>query len=163
MPVLVVCRCKQMEEIQWGNWPTRVTCRMTIKVRMVMDGICLRLVYLDLVKRRLLGIRRRETQEYRYKKSAWTKGRKETVLEKIQRSRLRWSGCVERMRNDRLPFLALHTLLLGTRSRGRQWKRWIENFKEDLEQRGCSMSDATEKWKDRTSWKVLIQPHRWTS
>jgi len=62
------------------------------------------------------------------------------------------------MHNDLLPFLVLHTLLPGRRSRERQRKRWIENIKEDLEQRGSSIPQAAEKWKDSTSWKVFIQP-----
>ena len=41
--------------------------------------------------------------------------------------------------------LSLQTLLLGRRSRGRQWKRWIENIQEDLEQRGCSKVTSRRK------------------
>jgi len=66
-------------------------------------------------------------------------GQKETVLEKIQRSKLRLFGHVERMHNDQLPFLALHTLLPGRRSRERPRKRWTEDIKEDRERRGFSM------------------------
>ena len=67
-------------------------------------------------------------------------------------------GHLARMRNDRLLFLALHTVLPG-RSRGRQRKQWRENFQRDVEQSGRSMSPA----KDRTSSKAFIHPHRQTT
>jgi len=44
----------------------------------------------------------------------------------------------------------------GTRSRGRQSKRWIDNIREDLQQRGSDMQQAAECVKDRKQWKNLV-------
>jgi len=55
----------------------------------------------------------------------------ETVIEKIKRRRLEWFGRVERMEGKRPPNAALH--VRGDRSRGRQRKRWMDNIREDLE------------------------------
>jgi len=42
---------------------------------------------------------------------------------------------------------------IGTRSRCRQNKRWINNVIEDLQQRGSDMRQAAERVKDRKHWK----------
>jgi len=52
------------------------------------------------------------------------------VIEKIKR-RLTWFGHVERIEGKRLPNAALHELVRGERSRGRQRKRWMNNVRED--------------------------------
>jgi hypothetical protein len=83
-----------------------------------------------------------------------------TLVERIRKRRLQWLGHVERMNCDRLPVRALHTRIEGNRSRGRQRKRWIDNVKEDLEEKGINMQDASTLWKDRQKWTTLIQPHR---
>ena len=49
---------------------------------------------------------------------------------------------VEWMDNCRLPTKALATLVSGTRSHGRQRKRWIDNVKEDLYQRESDVSQV---------------------
>jgi len=45
----------------------------------------------------------------------------------------------------RLPNAALPEHVRGERSRGRQRKRWIDNFREDFEDRGMQLSTAYEK------------------
>src|SRR6218665_2634020 len=63
-------------------------------------------------------------------------GAEETVIEKIKRRRLTWFGHVERMEGKILPNAALHRHVRGERSRGRPRKRWMDNVREDLEERG---------------------------
>ena len=66
------------------------------------------------------------------------------MIEKIKR-RLTWFGHVERMEGKRLPNAALHAVhghVRGKRSRGRQKKRWLDNVREDLENRGIQLSMA---------------------
>ena len=80
----------------------------------------------------------KKTGRCRYKWRHWYK-----------RHRLQWFGHVEQMDNSRLPAKALATLVSGTRSQGRQRKRWIDNVKEDLYQRGSDVSQVVECIKDR--------------
>src|SRR6218665_4198991 len=63
------------------------------------------------------------------------------VIEKIKRRRLEWFGW-ERMEGKRL---LMHGYVRGERSKGRQRKRWMDNFREDLEERGIQLSTAYEK------------------
>jgi len=58
------------------------------------------------------------------------------VIENIKRRRLTWFGHEERMEGKSLPHAALHGHVRGERSRGRQRKRWMDNVREDLEERG---------------------------
>ena len=88
--------------------------------------------------RRLAGISRRQRKKNDDIRLELTQ--MDTLVEKIQRRRLQWFDHVKRMNNSRLPAKALETLISGTRSQGRQNKRWIDNIKEDLQQRG---RDAT--------------------
>jgi len=58
-----------------------------------------------------------------------------TLAEWIRKRRLQRLGHVERMNNNRLSIKALHTRIEGTKSRGRQRKRWIDNVKEDVQEK----------------------------
>jgi len=69
-------------------------------------------------------------------------GAEETVTEKIKRRILTWFGQVEKMEGKRLPNAALRGHIRGERSRGRQRKRWMDNVREDLEERGIQLSTA---------------------
>jgi len=44
---------------------------------------------------------------------------------------------------------ALHGHVRGDRSRGRQRKRWMDNVREDLKERGIQLSTAYGKTKNR--------------
>ena len=55
----------------------------------------------------------------------------------------------KQMDDSRLSAKAMETLVLGTRSQGRQRKRWIDNVKEDMYQRGSNVSQIMECVKDR--------------
>src|SRR6218665_3156018 len=80
----------------------------------------------------------------------------ETVIEKIKRRILTWFGHVERMEGKRLPNAALHGHVRGERSRRRQRKRWMDNVREDLEERGIQLSTSYGKPKNRDVWRNII-------
>ena len=61
------------------------------------------------------------------------------MIEKIKRRRPERFGHVERMEGKRLPNAALHGHVRGDRSRGRQRKRWMDNVREDLDERGIQL------------------------
>src|SRR6218665_1933950 len=85
----------------------------------------------------LRRIRGRSSRErMRNEKTREELGAEETVIEKIKRRRLTWFGHVERMEGKILPNAAVHGHVRGERSRGKQRKRWMDNVREDLEERG---------------------------
>ena len=84
-------------------------------------------------------------------------GQKETVVERIKKRRLTWYGHVIRMENGRMPAKALHGEVEGTRSRGRQKKRWIDNVLEDIEDRGWDLRRAIELARDRPKWRSFVR------
>uniref|UniRef100_H3A061 Reverse transcriptase domain-containing protein n=1 Tax=Latimeria chalumnae TaxID=7897 RepID=H3A061_LATCH len=69
-------------------------------------------------------------------------GQETTLLQKIQERRLRWFEHVSRMEIAGIPFMTLHTEVHGTRSQGRPRKRWIDNVKSDLSQKGMQMTEV---------------------
>ena len=62
-----------------------------------------------------------------------------------------YSWCI-----SRLPAKVLTALVSGTRSQGRQRKRWIDNVKEDLYPRGSNVSQIVECVKDRKRWRKFV-------
>jgi Reverse transcriptase (RNA-dependent DNA polymerase) len=87
-------------------------------------------------------------------------GMMETMVERVKKRRLQWFGHVSRMNNERLPYLALHTQLEGTRSRGRQRTRWRDNVRNDIEERNMEFREALSLLKDRDKWMEFVRPHR---
>ena len=81
----------------------------------------------------------------------------ETVVERIRRRRLRWYGHVRRMEGGRLPNAALHGHVEGERSRGRQRKTWMDNIKEDLQERGTDLTKIGDIVRNREDWRGFIR------
>ena len=62
--------------------------------------------------------------------------------------RLTWFGHVERMEDNRIPHRALHCYIMGSRSRRRQRKTWLDNVEENL------------RMHRETTRRNLVQTHR---
>jgi len=84
---------------------------------------------------------------------------KVTIIERIRKRRLTWFGHVMRIDGNRLPVRAMHCRVEGTRSRGRQLKRWIDNIKEDLEACNLDMETSQDLKKTAIDGEPLSQPH----
>ena len=68
------------------------------------------------------------------------------------RSRLQWSGHVERMADDRVPKGAAGLCEPGKRRRGRPMLRWEDCVKRDVKKTG-EEEDWKKKTRDRGGWK----------
>src|SRR6218665_2971976 len=90
------------------------------------------------------------------KKTREELGAEVTVVEKLTR-KLTWFGHVERMEGKRLPNAALHRHVIGERSRGRQRKKWMDNVREDLDDRDIQLSTTYGKTKNREVWRNIIR------
>jgi len=45
----------------------------------------------------------------------------------------------------------------GTRSRGNQPKKWMDNVKEDLSAQGMNMREAVDNSRNRRIWRSLVE------
>jgi len=59
------------------------------------------------------------------------------------------------MEGGRLPAVALYGQLEGTRCRGRQPKKWMDNVKEDLAAKG--MNIRVDNSRNRRIWRSLVE------
>src|SRR5688572_4051459 len=66
-----------------------------------------------------------------------------------------WSCAQDGERKN--PARALHGEVEGTRSRGRQKKRWIDNVLEDIEDRVWDLRRAIELARDRPKWRSFVR------
>ena len=78
------------------------------------------------------------------------------MVDKIRKRRLTWFGHVTRMEGNRLPVVALYGQVEGTRSRGRQPKKCIDNVKEDLTAQGMNLREAVDNSRNRRIWRSLV-------
>ena len=53
--------------------------------------------------------------------------------------------------------LALYEQVEGTRSRGRQAKKWMTNVKEDLTAQGMNVREAVANSRNRRTWRSLVE------
>src|SRR6218665_3676354 len=107
--------------------------------------------------RRILGRSRRE--RIRNEVTRKELGQQVTLVDKIRKRRLTWFWHVHvsRMEGNRLPVVALYGQVEGTRSRGRQPKKWIDNVKEDLTAQGMNMREAVDNSRNRRIWRSLVE------
>ena len=81
-------------------------------------------------------------------------GVQRSLTERLARSRLQWTGHVERMADDRLPKRAAELREQGRRRRGRSMLRWEDCVKRDVKKTG-EEDDWKKKTGDRGGWKIL--------
>ena len=84
------------------------------------------------------------------------------MLDKIRKGRLMFFGLmffghVTRMEGNRLPAVALYGQVEGTRSTGRQPKKWMDNVKEDLTAQGMNIGETVDISRNRRIWRSLVE------
>ena len=81
-------------------------------------------------------------------------GVQRSLTERLVRSRLQWSGYVERMADDRLPKRVAELRQQGRRRRGRPRLRWEDCVKRDVRKTG-EEEDWNMKKRDRRVEKTI--------
>ena len=71
------------------------------------------------------------------------------IIDRIQQKRLRCFGHVVRMKNSRLPKIALYGRVNGTRPRRVPRKGWMDNIREDCGRLNLDMNQADRHARDR--------------
>ena len=75
------------------------------------------------------------------------------ISKKVQESRLKWYGHVSRREDEYVGKRVLGMEVPGKRRRGRPKRRWMDNIRNDLSERGLSDEDA----QDRSRWRRLTR------
>ena len=78
------------------------------------------------------------------------------VISMIQRRRLLYFGHANRMKEDRIPYIALHGRVHGTRPVGRPRRRWIDGIRDDCDDLGLSLHQAFNATADRSKWREMV-------
>jgi hypothetical protein len=79
-----------------------------------------------------------------------------SIIRIIKSRRMRWAGHVARMGEKRNVYRLLVGKLEGKRPLGRPRRRWIDNIKMDLLERGLSVVDWICLAQDRYRWRALV-------
>src|SRR6218665_3021828 len=61
------------------------------------------------------------------------------------------------MEGNRLPVVVLYGQVEGTKSRGRQPKKWIDNVKQYVTAQGMNMREAVDNSRNRRIWRSLVE------
>ena len=74
----------------------------------------------------------------------------------IKSRRMRWSGHVARMGEERVVYRVLVGKLEGKRPLGRPRRRWVDNIRMNLQEVGCGYMDWIGLAQDRETWRTLV-------
>ena len=82
-----------------------------------------------------------------------------SLLEEVERHRLRWYGHVMRMEEDKKPKKYLVWKPEGRRPVGIPRKRWIEGIEKALGKRGTSLNEVEQerRYEDRENWRNFLK------
>jgi len=69
---------------------------------------------------------------------------------------MRWDGHVARMDEEREVYRVLLGKPEGKRPLGRPRRRWVDNFRMDLQEVGCVYMDLIGLAQDRERWWTLV-------
>jgi len=83
-------------------------------------------------------------------------GVKRGVLERADERLLKWFGHMERMEGDRLVRRVYEADVEGERGRGRPKRRWLDDVKEALGNRGMGAEEGEERAWDREGWTDVV-------
>ena len=85
------------------------------------------------------------TESFSFFKILSRLGIQKTVIDCVEKSKLRWFGHVVR-REDSNPIQEAYSLEVpGKRRKGRPRKTWIEDVKEEMRRRGLTEADAHDR------------------
>jgi len=78
------------------------------------------------------------------------------IVRVIKLRRMRWSGHVAHMGEERGIYRVLLGKPEGRRPLGRPRRRWVDNIRMDLQVVGCGYMDWIELAQDRDGWRRLV-------
>jgi hypothetical protein len=78
------------------------------------------------------------------------------IIRMIKSTRMRWAGHVARMGGKRNPYRILVEKSEGKRPLGRPRRRWVDNIKIDLREKGWYGMDWIDLAQDRDQWRALV-------
>ena len=82
------------------------------------------------------------------------------IVRVIKSKRMRWTGHVERMGEERRAYRVLVGKAEGKRPMGRPRRRWVDNIRMDLQEMGCGYVDWIALAQDRDRWRTLVSAVR---
>jgi len=116
-------------------------------------------VFENMVLRRIFGPRRDEV------KAEWRRLHNEelndlysspNIVRVIKWRRMRWTGHVARMGEERGVYRVLVGKLEGRRPLGIPRRRWVDNIRMDLQEVGCGYMDWIGLTQDIDRWRTLV-------
>jgi len=116
-------------------------------------------VFENMVLRRIFGPRREEVT------GEWRRFRNEelnylysssNIVRATRSRRMRWTGNVARMGEDRRVYMVLLEKPEGRRPLGRSMRRWVDNIRIDLQEVECGYMDWIGLAQDRDRWRKLV-------
>ena len=116
-------------------------------------------VFENMVLRRIFGPRRDEvTGEWRrmHNEELNDLYPSPNIVRVIKSRRMRWSGHVARMGEERGVYRVLVGKPEGRRPLGRPRRRWADNIRTDLQEVGCGYMDWIGLAQDRDRWRTLV-------
>ena len=116
-------------------------------------------VFEDMVLRRICGTRRDgEMGEWRrlHNEELNDLYCSPNIVRVIKWRRMRWTGHVARMGEERGVYRVLVGKPEGKRPLGRPRCRWVYNIRMDLQEVGCEYVDWIGLAQDRDSWRTLV-------
>jgi hypothetical protein len=78
------------------------------------------------------------------------------IIRQIKSRRMRWTGHVARMGEERNVYRGLMGKLEGKRPLGRPRHRWENGIRMDLGETGCGSVDWIRLAQDRDRWRALV-------
>jgi len=115
-------------------------------------------VFENMVLRRIFGPRRDEvTGEWRklHNEELNDLHSSPNIVRVIKSRKLRWTGHVAHMGEERGVYKFLVGKPEGRRPLGRPRRRWMDNIRMDLQQVGCGYKDWIGLAQDREGWRTL--------
>ena len=117
------------------------------------------MVFENKVLRRIFGPRRNEvTRDWRrlYNEELNDLYSSPNFMWVIKSRRMRWTGHVAHMGEERVVYRVLVGKPEGKRPLGRPRRRWVNNIRVDLQEVGCGYVDWIGLAQDRDRWRTLV-------
>ena len=83
-------------------------------------------------------------------------GIQKCLMGRLVKSRMKWAGHVERMKEDRLPRMAYAHQERGKRKRGRPCMRWRDCIERDMRKAELEDVDWMMLAQDRAEWRMVV-------